>query len=59
MAEIMEALFITSRAGFYKRLDGKVEPTVREQTAIERVFAKRKISKSNVWGSAVTETITA
>lgn len=47
--QIMEALGLTTRASWYARLNGCVEPKVSEARAIEGVFAKFGVSK--VWGS--------
>ena len=46
---IMQALGLTTRASWYARLNGGVEPKVSEARAIEEVFAKFGVSK--VWGS--------
>nr|DAT47436.1 MAG TPA: hypothetical protein [Caudoviricetes sp.] len=46
---IMEALGLTTRASWYARLNGGVEPKVSEARAIEEVFTKYGITK--VWGS--------
>lgn len=46
--EIMEALGIKTKMGFYQRLAGKIEPRVSEVTAIEAVFTKYGIK--NIWG---------
>lgn len=46
--EIMAALGLTSRDGFYKRLRGEFEPKVSEAVAIEKVFEKYGIT--NIWG---------
>lgn len=46
---IMQALGLTTRASWYSRLNGSVEPKVSEARAIEEVFAKYGITK--VWGS--------
>lgn len=45
---IMSALGLTTRVGWYARLNGKVEPKVSEARAIEGVFADFGITK--VWG---------
>lgn len=46
---IMQALGLTTRASWYARLNGGVEPKVSEARAIEEVFMKFGITK--VWGS--------
>ena len=46
---IMQALGLTTRASWYARLNGVVEPKVSEARAIEEVFTKYGITK--VWGS--------
>lgn len=46
--EIMEALGLTTRYGWHKRLDGKVEPKITEAEAIEAIFKKYGVTK--VWG---------
>lgn len=46
---IMKALGLTTRASWYSRLNGSVEPKVSEARAIEEVFTKFGITK--VWGS--------
>lgn len=46
---IMKALGLTTRASWYSRLNGSVEPKVSEARAIEEVFSKFGITK--VWGS--------
>lgn len=46
---IMQALGLTTRASWYARLNGSVEPKVSEARAIEEVFTKFGITK--VWGS--------
>lgn len=46
---IMQALGLTTRASWYARLNGVVEPKVSEARAIEEVFTKYGIT--NVWGA--------
>lgn len=47
--EIMAALNITSRMGWYQRLWGKIEPKVSEVAAINDIFSKYGIKE--VWGN--------
>lgn len=47
--QIMEALGLTTRASWYSRLNGDVEPKVSEARAIEEVFGEFGIT--NVWGA--------
>lgn len=49
--EIMDALSITSRSQWYERLWGNVVPNVEEKTAIEQVFTKYKVKKTEIWGN--------
>lgn len=46
---IMQALGLTTRASWYARLNGGVEPKVSEARAIEEVFGEFGIT--NVWGA--------
>lgn len=46
--QIMSELGLTTRAGWYLRLNGNVEPKVSEARAIEAVFANYGIK--DVWG---------
>ena len=46
---IMRALGLTTRASWYARLNGSVEPKVSEARAIEEVFGEFGIT--NVWGA--------
>lgn len=46
--EIMSALGITTRAAWWQRLNGIVEPKVSEADAISAVFAKYGVS--DIWG---------
>ena len=46
---IMQALGLTTRASWYARLNGSVEPKVSEARAIEEVFGEFGIK--NVWGA--------
>lgn len=45
---IMQALGIGSREGFYKRLNGVVEPKVSEAKEIERIF--NELGIKDIWG---------
>jgi hypothetical protein len=49
--EIMDALSITSRSQWYERLWGNVVPNVEEKNAIEQVFTKYKVKKTEIWGN--------
>lgn len=49
--KLMRALNITTRAAFYNRRKGTVEPKFSEIAAIEKVFAEYGIK--NVWGRAI------
>ncbi|MDD2286035.1 MAG: hypothetical protein PHQ11_11645 [Paludibacter sp.] len=49
--EIMDALSITSRSQWYERLWGNVVPNVEEKAAIEQVFMKYRIKKTEIWGN--------
>ena len=46
--EIMAALGLTTKAAFYNRLNGDVEPKVSEANAIEDIFNKYGITE--IWG---------
>lgn len=46
--EIMDSLGITTKQSWYQRLNGEIEPKVSEAAAIEKAFAKKRITK--VWG---------
>jgi len=46
--EIMNALGITHRTNFLKRLKGEVEPKVSEAKSIEAIFKQYGITK--IWG---------
>lgn len=46
--EIMAALKITTRAGWWKRVNGMVEPKVSEAEAINKVFANYGVT--DIWG---------
>lgn len=46
---IMSALGITTRMGWYRRLNGVVEPKMSEARIIENIFASYGIKQ--VWGS--------
>lgn len=48
--EIKEVLGITARSQWYQRLNGKIIPNVEEKDAIEKIFAKYKVKKHDVWG---------
>lgn len=48
--ELMEALNITTRVSWSKRLRGLIEPKVTEAEAIEQVFARYGIKKDQIWG---------
>lgn len=47
-AEIMEALGITSRPAWGRRLKGEQEPKISEYQKIEKIF--RKYGVKNIWG---------
>ncbi len=49
--EIMEALGISARSQWYQRLYGNIIPNVEEKEAIEKIFSKYKVKKSDIWGS--------
>lgn len=49
--KIMKALKITTRAAWWQRRNGIVEPKVSEAAAIERIFAEYGVKE--VWGDAV------
>lgn len=46
--EIMEALGVTSRAGWAARAAGKVIPKANEKIAIERILKKYGVT-DNIW----------
>jgi len=48
--ELKAALGITSRNAFNARMRGEIEPKVSEAEAIEVVFEKYGVSKTQVWG---------
>lgn len=48
--EIKEVLGISARSQWYQRLNGKIIPNVEEKDAIEKIFVKYKVKKSDVWG---------
>lgn len=50
-AEIMQALGITTRPNWNRRLKGEVVPKVTEAEAIEAIFAKYGVKE--VWGAQV------
>ncbi len=47
-ASIMEALSITSKSSFSRRLNGWIEPKVSEKVAIEDIFYMYNIT--DIWG---------
>lgn len=51
--KIMAALGINTRAAWWKRLNGLVEPRVSEAAAIESIFAEYGIT--DIWGDASYE----
>ncbi len=48
--DIKNVLGITSRSQWYQRLSGKIIPDVEEKAAIEKVFIKYRVKKSDIWG---------
>ncbi|MDD4698193.1 MAG: hypothetical protein PHR52_11735 [Fermentimonas sp.] len=48
--DIKNVLGITSRSQWYQRLSGKIIPDVEEKEAIEKVFIKYRVKKSDIWG---------
>lgn len=51
--QIMNALGLTTRAAWWKRLNGIVEPKVSEAAAIESIFAEYGITE--IWGETTHE----
>lgn len=49
-SELMSTLNITSKGSWFNRLNGKIEPKVSEVEAIEAVFAKYGVKKTEIWG---------
>ena len=45
---IMDALGITTRAAWWQRLNGLIEPKVTEAESIERIFSEYGVTE--VWG---------
>ena len=48
--DLKGVLGISSRSQWYQRLSGKIIPNIEEKEAIEQVFSKYKVKKSDVWG---------
>jgi len=48
--DIKAVLGISARSQWYQRLYGNIIPNVEEKEAIEKVFAKYKVKKSDIWG---------
>jgi len=48
--DLKGVLGITSRSQWYQRLSGKIIPDVEEKEAIEKVFIKYRVKKSDIWG---------
>lgn len=51
--EIMAALGITTRAAWWQRLNGVVEPKVSEAQSIERIFNEYGVTE--IWGDEAYE----